>query len=137
MRTGVVWVFVPALVFLVREDSPWACPLMMVMGGAAARCLRSLVQTSDRPAWQGQASGAFALLPAPSGEIWPALAAAVSVEISALAFGRNQVSGCALLLAAAAFLFQWQTSAFGLRLRNRVSASPGFAWAPLCLHRFF
>jgi hypothetical protein len=112
IRTGTVWVFVPALVFLVREDSPWACLLMMVMGGAAAQCLRSLVPASDRPVWQGQPSGAFALLPAPSGDIWPALAAAVSVEISALALGRNQVSGCGLLLAAGAFLFQWQMVSF-------------------------
>ena len=109
IRAGVVWVFVPALVFLVREGSPWACLLMMAMGGAAARCLRSLVPASDRPAWQEQTSGTFALLPAPSGDIWLAFAAAVSVETSALAIGNNQVSGCGLLLATAAFVLQWQT----------------------------
>jgi len=109
MRAGVIWAIVPPTVFLIREGSLWACPLMALMGAATALCTRRLARLPLRDSPPSFADR-FSLLPGSSGEIWFALAVAVCLESALFTIGDDylSVSATGLLLGSAACVMVWR-----------------------------
>ncbi len=122
IRAGVIWVFVPPTVFLIREGSLWACPIVVLMGGATAFYTRRLARVAV-PDSLPSTSEQFSLLPNPSGGIWLALVVAICIEMAPFTAGFDflSVSETGLMLGAAACVVVWRYET----LRDVPSSQPG------------